>query len=319
MMESYKVQILVVPERQQGQRLDNFLLRELKGLPRSRIYRLIRRGEVRVNRRRCKPEAKLARGDQVRIPPYLGRSPALAGPPTEKLKQRLLDCILFKDETLLVLNKPAGMPVHGGTGIALGLIEALRQIRPEWMETELVHRLDRDTSGCLLIARQAQCLRHMQAEFRAGAVEKKYLALVHGDWPEELDVIDLALRKNELSSGERIVRVAADGKSARTRFRVRERLNGATLLEVALETGRTHQIRVHCQSAGHPVIGDPKYGHDSGDPAPIKHKRMALHAWKIAFRPAPEAALLRFEAPCDRHFTGLLETLRGTEQVAEIA
>lgn len=310
----HNVQFLLVPERQDGQRLDNFLLRELKGLPRSRIYSLIRRGEVRVNRKRCKPEARLSQGDQVRIPPYTGKQLAATGSPTEKLQQRLRDSVLFENDALLILNKPAGMSVHGGSGVTLGLIEALRQTHPDWMEAELAHRLDRDTSGCLVIARQAEFLRHIQAELRAGAVEKQYLALVHGNWPERLDLIDLPLRKNQLSSGERIVRADADGKPARSRFRVRERLPGATLLEVSLETGRTHQIRVHCQSAGHSIVGDPRYGRKQGDSAAIRHKRMALHAWRIAFRPAPEAEMLRFEAPCDRHFTRLLETLRKMAQ-----
>ena len=308
MSETYKAQMLVVPERQDGQRLDNFLLRELKGLPRSRVYRLIRTGEVRVNRGRCKPDTRLARGDQVRVPPYAGRRPANAGTPTDKLKQRLEDSVLFEDEALLVLNKPAGMPVHGGSGIALGLIEALRQTRPEWMEVELAHRLDRDTSGCLIIAKQVDFLRHIQAELRAGEVKKTYLALVHGAWPERLEKIDLPLRKNELASGERIVRADPGGKSALTTFQVRERFPEATLLQVGLETGRTHQIRVHCQSAGHPIIGDEKYGKS----AAIRHNRLALHAWRLAFRPTPKTESIHFEAPCDRHFTQLLQSLQNS-------
>ncbi len=311
MSEACKARLLVVPERQEGQRLDNFLLRELKGLPRSRVYRLIRTGEVRVNRGRGKPATRLARGDQVRVPPHVGRRPAAAGAPDDKLKRRLEHSVLFENEALLVLNKPAGMPVHGGSGIALGLIEALRQTRPEWMAAELAHRLDRDTSGCLVIAKQAAFLRHMQAELRAGAVEKKYLALVHGAWPEQLDLIDLPLRKRALASGERIVRAEPGGKHARTRFRVRERLPGASLLEIGLETGRTHQIRAHCRAAGHAIVGDSKYGRDSGDSrSSIRRRRLALHAWRIAFRPEREAALSRFEAPCDRRFADLLESLR---------
>lgn len=305
MTDTSKVQMLVVPERQSGQRLDNFLLRELKGLPRSRVYRLIRTGEVRVNRGRCKPDTRLSRGDQVRVPPFAGRRPAHIGTPTDKLRQRLEDSVLFENEALLVLNKPSGMPVHGGSGIALGLIEALRQIRPEWMEAELAHRLDRDTSGCLVIAKEADFLRHMQVELRTGKVEKTYLALVHGAWPEKLDTIDLPLRKNELASGERIVRANPDGKPALTTFRIRERLSDATLLQIGLETGRTHQIRVHCQSAGHPIIGDEKYGTNTA----IPHKYLALHAWQIAFRPTPNAEFSHFEAPCNRHFTQLLESL----------
>ena len=305
--------MLAVPERQSGQRLDNFLLRELKGLPRSRVYRLIRTGEVRVNRGRCKPNTRLSQGDRVRVPPYAGRRPARIGTPTNKLKQRLDDSVLFENEAFLILNKPAGLPVHGGSGIALGLIEAVRQIRPEWMEAELAHRLDRDTSGCLVIAKRADFLRHMQAELRAGNVEKTYLALVHGPWPENLCMIDLPLRKNELASGERIVRAMPGGKPARTRFRIRESLPEATLLEATLETGRTHQIRVHCQSAGHPIIGDEKY---AKNPA-IRHKHLALHAWRIAFRPTPNTKPTHFEAPRNRHFTQLLQSLKTAISHAE--
>ena len=305
MTDTSKPHMIRVPERQHGQRLDNFLLRELKGLPRSRVYRLIRTGEVRVNRGRCKPDTRLTQGDQVRIPPYAGRRPPHAATPTGKLKQRLIDSVLFEDEALLLLNKPAGMPVHGGSGIALGLIEALRQTRPEWIEAELAHRLDRETSGCLIIAKQADFLRHIQAELRSGKVRKTYLALVRGVWPDELDRIDLPLRKNELASGERVVRANRRGKPALTTFRVRERLPDATLLQIGLETGRTHQIRVHCQSAGHPIIGDEKYGENTA----IRHKHLALHAWRIAFRSASNAEPTQFEAPCNRHFTQLLKSL----------
>lgn len=306
MGESYKAQMLVVSERQSGQRLDNFLLRELKGLPRSRVYRLIRTGEVRVNRGRSKPDTRLSQGDQVRVPPYSGRQATHVGTPTEKLKQRLKDSVLFENEAFLILNKPAGLPVHGGSGIALGLIEALRQTRPEWIEAELAHRLDRDTSGCLIIAKQADFLRHIQAELRAGNVEKTYLALVHGAWPEDLDMIDLPLRKNHLASGERIVRPSPGGKPAKTHFKIQQRLPQATLLKVTLETGRTHQIRVHCQSAGHPIIGDEKYA----TPSTTRHKHLALHAWRIAFHPTPNTAPAQFEAPCSRHFKQLPQSLR---------
>ena len=307
MNDASKVQHLLVPDRQAGQRLDNFLLRELKGLPRSRIYRLIRRGEVRVNRGRCKPETRLREGDKVRIPPHRGSQPASPGIPSGKLSQRLIDSILFEDEAMLVLNKPADLPVHGGSGIVLGLIEALRQIRPEWTRAELAHRLDRETSGCLLIAKQIDFLRHIQTELRTGEVEKNYLALVHGDWPEKLELIDQPLRKNRLSSGERIVKADPKGKAARTRFRIRERLADATMLEIQLETGRTHQIRVHCQSAGHPIIGDRKYNHNT--PA-IHHRHLALHAREITFHPAPQKPRFHFQAPIPAYFTHLLLILR---------
>ena len=302
-----KARLVPVSERQAGQRLDNFLLRELKGLPRSRIYRLIRRGEVRVNQGRRKPETRLAAGDKVRIPPHRGSHPATPGQPSAKLKQRLIDSILLENGAMLILNKPANLPVHGGSGIALGLIEALRQTRPEWAEAELAHRLDRETSGCLVIAKSAEFLRHFQLALRVGEVAKRYLALVHGNWPGHLTRIDLPLRKNRLASGERIVRPDPAGKSASTAFQVRERLLGATLLEIQLETGRTHQIRVHCQTAGHPIIGDQKYSRAT--PA-IQHKHLALHASQLSFHPSPGKTPVHIKAPLPKNFTQMLKTLQ---------
>ncbi len=314
MNDSSKVRFLVVPALRQGQRLDNFLLRELKNLPRTRIYRLIRRGEVRINRGRCKPDSRLAAGDRIRIPPGAVGGPPPPAPPTEKLKRRLRGLVIFENQDLLILNKPAGLPAHGGSGIALGLIEALRQSHPDWLHAELAHRLDRDTSGCLIIAKQPAFLRHIQAAFRGAAVEKKYLALVHGAWPETLRRIELPLRKMRSGAGARVVGARATGKRAVTHFRIRERFWAATLLEATLETGRTHQIRVHCQSAGHAIIGDDRYRQDAGQSAEIHHGHLALHAWRIAFRPAPDAAVMRFEAPPDSRFTALLNGLR---QMAE--
>ena len=307
MNPSDKVQYVQVPGRQCGQRLDNFLLRELGSLPRSRIYRLIRRGEVRVNRGRCKPETRLEAGDQVRIPPHTGPQGAAPAAASEKLKQSLVDRILFEDEAMLVLNKPAGLPVHGGSGIRIGLIEALRQTRPEWFEAELAHRLDRETSGCLVIAKQAGFLRHVQHQFRTGAVDKHYLALVQGHWSQDIQLIDQPLRKNRLSSGERMVKPDPDGKAAKTRFRIKQPFANATLLEIQLETGRTHQVRVHCQHAGHPIIGDRKYNLDT---PVIPHKHLALHARKISFHPTTTTSQSTFEAPLPPHFNQLLKNLR---------
>ncbi len=302
-----KARLIPVPERQAGQRLDNFLLRELKGLPRSRIYRLIRRGEVRVNQGRRKPETRLATGDKVRIPPHRGSHPASSSQPSAKLKRRLIDSILLESGAMLILDKPVNMPVHGGSGIALGLIEALRQTRPEWAEAELAHRLDRETSGCLVIAKSAEFLRHFQLELRAGAVAKHYLALVHGNWPGDITRIEQPLRKTRLASGERVVRPDPAGKSASTSFQVRERLPGATLLEIQLETGRTHQIRVHCQAAGHPIIGDEKYSRGC---RAIQHKHLALHASQLSFRPSPAKPPIHIKAPQPQHFIQILKILR---------
>ena len=313
---SDKVQFVRIEELQHGQRLDNFLLRHLKGVPRSRVYRLIRRGEVRVNKKRSKPEQRLERGDQVRIPPYAGPEQQAPGKPGEGLQQLLLDSILREEEAFLVLNKPAGLAVHGGSGIRLGLIEALRQMRPEWRHLELAHRLDRDTSGCLVIAKNPIYLKPIQKQFKARDVEKQYLALVHGAWPGELSEIAVPLQKNELSGGERVVRVDPAGKPARTAFRVSERFADATLLEVAPETGRTHQIRVHCQHAGHPIVGDAKYVHDhhTGANARLnKADTLCLHAWKIRFTDPAGGGEIHVEAPLDRHFQAFLDAVAGPE------
>ena len=305
----HKVQVVRVQEAQHGQRIDNFLMRHLKGVPRSRVYRLIRRGEVRLNRKRCTPDRKLETGDQIRIPPFSGPGESPRKKPGPGLAQLLLDSVLHEDDQLLVLNKPAGMAVHGGSGIRLGLIETLRQLKPEWRQLELTHRLDRDTSGCLVIAKNSRVLKHIQAEFKARHITKCYLALVHGSWPEAGDRIDAPLRRNALSSGERMVRVAADGKPSRTWFRVVRRFRNATLVEARPQTGRTHQIRVHCQHGGHPIVGDPKYTtrHAAADLAKVRH--LCLHAASIEFTPAPEKPSLRIEAPLDKTLRALMERL----------
>ncbi|MEX2469169.1 MAG: RluA family pseudouridine synthase, partial [Pseudohongiellaceae bacterium] len=302
-----------IEEMQHGQRLDNFLLRVLKGVPRSRVYRLIRRGEVRVNKKRSKPEQRLERGDQVRIPPYAGPEQSQPGKPGEGLQELLFASVMHEDEAVLILNKPAGLAVHGGSGIRLGLIEALRQMRPDWRHLELAHRLDRDTSGCLVIAKNPIQLKPIQEQFKARDVEKHYLALVHGQWPEALAEITVPLQRNELSGGERVVKVDPAGKPARTLFRVRQRFADATLLEVTPETGRTHQIRVHCQHAGHPIVGDARYVHSRhlGSNGHLNQTRtLCLHAWKIRFRHPADGAALSAAAPLDRHFQQILDSLQ---------
>lgn len=309
-----KVQLVRIAPLHDGQRLDNYLIRELKGVPRSRIYRFIRRGEVRVNKKRAKPEQRLRAGDQVRVPPFAGADRPDPGPPREGLRKLLLQAIVEDKQDYLVLNKPAGLAVHGGSGIRLGMIEAVRKLRPEWAHTELAHRLDRDTSGCLVIAKNPKYLKYLQEQFKQRHVLKTYLALVHGEWPENMTRVQLPLRKNPLDSGERrLVMVDPAGKAADTGFRVLERLPGATLLEVKPHTGRTHQIRVHCQHAGHPVVGDDRYAQprDKGRVRLVDSSRhLCLHAWKIAFTEAPGGPEVSFEAAPDTHFAGLLEQLR---------
>ena len=309
MVSNEEVQLVKVLEPQVDQRLDNFLIRRLKGVPRTRIYRLIRRGEVRVNKKRCKPEQKLVLGDQVRIPPYTGSSSPEAGKPSLALQKFLLESILYEDEQVLVINKPAGLAVHAGSGIRLGLIEAIRQCKPEWAELELAHRLDRATSGCLVIAKNTRFLKHIQRELKERNVKKTYLALVHGKWPENLLEVDVALQKEAVGEGERVVRVRDSGKPSLTRFSVRERYRGATLVEAMPETGRTHQIRVHCQHVGHGIVGDPKYTTKvaPGDLSGVKN--LCLHAWKIQFSVPDSAILIAVQAEPDSHLQSLLARL----------
>lgn len=281
------VQVLVVGEEAAGQRIDNYLLKLLKGVPKSRIYRLLRKGEVRVNKGRIKPEYKLMDGDSVRVPPI--RVAERTAPEdvfvSDGLSRQLQGAILFEDERLLIINKPSGLAVHGGSGVSVGLIEALRRIRPDERFLELVHRLDRDTSGCVMLAKKRSTLKTLHGLLRGNGVDKRYLALVEGRWSSRKVQVKLPLEKNVLQSGERMVRVNPDGKYALTRFEVVQRFPGATLVEARPVTGRTHQIRVHCQAAGHPIIGDDKYGRDEVNEQFRKEgvQRLFLHAHSLGF------------------------------------
>jgi len=303
---------------EQGQRLDKALGRLLPGVPRSHLFRLIRRGEVRINGRRASPEQRLAAGDRLRVPPMRvepaqGTGAAVGAPRVPAvLLRRVEACILHSDERLLVLDKPSGIAVHGGSGLTFGIIEALRAARPT--ETlELVHRLDRDTSGLLLVARRRPALRTLHALLREGAVRKSYLALVAGKWRQSRQRIDAPLRTDLRVGGERTVRVTAQGgKASLTEFRVVERYGEqATLIEAILHTGRTHQIRVHAGHAGHPVLGDDKYG----DPAAnaqmraLGLQRMFLHAHSCAFTWPESGVEQSFNAPLPPQLRDLLDRL----------
>lgn len=309
MSVSEGVQRIKVEKAYIGQRLDNFLVRHLKGVPRTRIYRLIRRGEVRVNKKRCKPERKLDLGDEIRIPPYTGSSSPQIGHASPALKRFLIESILFENDQLLVINKPAGLAVHGGTSIRLGLIEALRQCKPEWSVVELAHRLDKATSGCLVISKNSIFLKYIQKEFKVKNVKKTYLALVHGAWPESLRCVDAPLRKEALGDNARIVRVSETGKSALTRFSLKRQYKGASLIEAMPETGRTHQIRVHCQHAGHAIVGDEKYTFKAVNKTLGRVKSLCLHAWKIEFNLPDEASTVKVQAPADNSLESLLVEL----------
>lgn len=308
---SQKVRFVTIESDLAGQRIDNFLRTQLKGVPKSMIYRILRKGEVRVNKGRVKPEYKLQADDLIRIPPVrVAEEKDTPNPKLEKVAE-LENCILFEDDRILVINKPSGTAVHGGSGLSFGLIEGLRALRPDAKFMELVHRLDRDTSGCILIAKKRSALRHLHAQLREGQMDKRYQALVAGQWPENRFKVKAPLLKNVLQSGERLVSVNDSGKPSETRYRILTRYEDATLVEASPITGRTHQIRVHCQHAGHPIACDPKYG-DSGFDETMKSrglKRLFLHAASIQFLHPGTEEQIRFQAPLDEQLTNALKQL----------
>lgn len=307
------VRYVEVTEDQAGVRLDNFLTRLLEGVPRSRVFRIVRRGEVRVNGKRASPETRLQTGDKVRVPPVSLPSPD-APPPVARVPRSLIetvrDAIITENDRLIVINKPAGIAVHGGSGVSFGIIEALRAGRPE--ETlELVHRLDRDTSGCLLVSRKPAALRVLHALMRDGEVEKGYLALVKGPWDLGKKRIDVPLNTDTRVGGERTVRVQAGGKTAVSTFSpVQFFRNRASMVEVDLDTGRTHQIRVHAAHVGHPVAGDDKYG-DKDFNARMREEgltRMFLHSHRISFD-WPNGGDFSASAPLPADLAAVLDAL----------
>ncbi|MCB1671756.1 MAG: RluA family pseudouridine synthase [Gammaproteobacteria bacterium] len=311
MSDHPQVQFTRVEAGAAGQRLDNFLLAQLKGCPKSRIYRMIRKGEVRLNRKRARPDSRVAEGDMVRIPPVRLAERTAPPKPGASLADLLQNRILLENDDFLVIDKPAGLAVHGGSGVRLGLIEALRQIRPEWQSLELVHRLDRDTSGCLIVAKNSIFLKEINRQLKNKSVSKIYLALVQGFWPDTLHEIDAPLQKYRLESGEGMVRVADEGKPALTRFRVLEHFGRlATLVEVQLETGRTHQIRVHCRHAGHAILGDAKYGSRDLPAALQGVQRLCLHAARLEFSYPSGGPGYRIEAALDADFEATVKLLR---------
>ncbi|WP_100657493.1 23S rRNA pseudouridine(955/2504/2580) synthase RluC [Alteromonas flava] len=310
-----KVQIHEIDAEHQGQRVDNYLHAKLKGVPKSLVYRILRKGEVRVNKKRVKPEYKLQAGDTLRIPPVRQAEPnALPSVKLDKVAN-LESFILFEDDRLLVINKPNGIAVHGGSGLSFGLIEGLRALRPEAKFMELVHRLDRETSGCILIAKKRSALKHLHEQLREKQVDKRYWALVEGHWPDNRFKVKAPLHKNVMQSGERMVFVNPQGKPSETRFRVLQKFTDCTLVEASPITGRTHQIRVHCQHAGHVIAGDPKYGNANFDEQlkAIGLNRLFLHARSIAFLHPHTEQQVRFEAPLDDSLTHLLKGLEGRQ------
>jgi 23S rRNA pseudouridine955/2504/2580 synthase len=290
------VQKIVIDQELAGQRIDNFLMRRLPGVPRSRVYRLLRRGEVRVNGGRVKAEYKLAPGDEVRVPPVSIRPPA--PPPPDRQAADMLDRAIYEDKRLLVVNKPTGVAVHGGSGISHGVIELLRAARPDLKDLSLVHRIDRETSGCLVLAKRRSALRDLHAKFREGVVEKNYLGLAAGDWQHGDVICDAPLLVDHRRDGDRHVIVSDEGKRARTRISLSRTYGNFSLLQCRPLTGRTHQIRVHAQVMGHPLVVDERYGDSQANRHARKLglKRLFLHAQSIAF-PDKSGNELHFTAP----------------------
>lgn len=303
-----KVLQIEITEENHDQRLDNFLITLLKGVPKSRIYRIVRKGEVRVNKGRVEVNHRLKTGDIVRIPPVriAERSEEVFVP--TNLKDALQHSILYEDDGFLIVNKPAGFAVHGGSGVSSGIIEGLRLLRPEAKFLELVHRLDKDTSGCLVIAKKRSALRAFHAIFRDNQVKKTYIALLSGQWKKKKLVVNAPLLKNIAKGGERMVMVSSAGKEAETIFTRLTAFAESTLVEAAPKTGRTHQIRVHALHLGHPIVGDERYGRDDVNLAFKQkgYKRMFLHAKTLTFSHPLTGEAMKITAPLPQQLELLL-------------
>jgi 23S rRNA pseudouridine955/2504/2580 synthase len=291
------------------QRLDNFLITHLKGVPKSHIYRIVRKGEVRVNKGRVDVKYRLATGDMVRIPPVRVAERNEESYIPQGLQAALQQGILFEDEGFIIVNKPAGFAVHGGSGVSSGIIEGLRLIRPEAHFLELVHRLDKDTSGCLLIAKKRSALRKLQELFRNSQIHKTYHALLTGQWAKKQLVVTAPLLKNISKGGERMVVISQSGKAAETLFKRLQLFRNATLVEASPKTGRTHQIRVHAASMGHPIVGDERYGVDEVNRVfkTKGYKRMFLHAETLKFQHPVTGVLMNISAPLPPQLANLLK------------
>ena len=313
------VRRLLIDEGAAGQRLDNYLLRILKGVPKTHVYRVIRSGEVRVNKGRAQADTRLQLGDEVRLPPVRVAQSASPAAPAREFP------VVYEDEHLIAVDKPAGVAVHGGSGVSSGVIEQLRQARPGARFLELVHRLDKETSGLLLIAKKRAALTNLQEQFRGRETGKTYAALVAGTWPAKLKVIDVALHKFLTAEGERRVRPVADdhdeGRRSITLVSVSRSFSAFTLLDVTIKTGRTHQIRVHLQANGHPIVGDEKYGDFAfnkalarGEPVPgcapkTRFDRMFLHAKRLRFAHPASGEAIELAAPLPSECESLLRRL----------
>jgi 23S rRNA pseudouridine955/2504/2580 synthase len=303
----YPTQKLLIGADADGQRIDNYLMSQLKGVPRSHIYRILRKGEVRVNGGRKKPVYKLEKDDLVRVPPIKIDHVEQVNVP-ERVYQELLAGVLFENDLLMVINKPSGMAVHSGTGVSFGVIEAMKQHHKASEKLELVHRIDRDTSGCLLLAKDRKTLNALQNSFRSRDMQKSYLALIKGKLPAKSIVVTKPLEKREIS-GENMVVVSPEGKSAHSEFILQQRFMGASFVKVVIKTGRTHQIRVHAKSLGQPLAGDSKYGDSEFNRHCKKYggNRLFLHAAELAFELGDES--FQFKAPLPDELQAVLDKL----------
>jgi 23S rRNA pseudouridine955/2504/2580 synthase len=310
-MPKTPVQYLTVAEDFAGQRIDNFLMTHLKGVPKTHVYRILRKGEVRVNKKRVAPSYRIKFNDQVRLPPLDLAERKAKTSIGKDFADFLRERILYEDDQILVVNKPAGIAVHGGSGVKLGLIEAFRLMFPSLKNLELAHRLDVETSGCLMIAKKRSVLRELHALQREGQIRKIYHTLTKGHWKEEAMTVDLPLQKNILQSGERMVRVHAEGKPSTTIFSHLQTYTYATLLEVLLKTGRTHQIRVHAAHLGHPVACDEKYGDREFNKIIRKLglSRIFLHAYSLDFVLPKTQERIKITAPLDKDLVECLKAL----------
>ncbi len=309
-MQKSPVQYFTIEADFAGQRIDNFLVTRLKNVPKTHIYRILRKGEVRVNKKRVQPNYRVQAGDSVRLPP-LQLEVKHVSAPNQRTVATLEDRILYEDKHLLIINKPSGIPVHGGTGVSMGVVETLRTMYPKLPQLELAHRLDADTSGCLILAKKRSVLRELHELLRAGNVRKIYWTLTKGHWKQAELRVDVALQKNQLSSGERIVRVNKEGKQSLTVFRPLETYTDAMLVEAALFTGRTHQIRVHAQYRSHPIAGDEKYGDREFNKKMREYglKRLFLHAHSIEFVLPSTGETITVSAPLDPDLEACLKSL----------
>lgn len=305
-----KIQFIIISEDQSNRRIDHFLLSQFNNMPKSHLYRLLRKGEIRVNKKRVKPDYRVQTGDILRIPPLRiseEQTSTVKVPPY--FVEKLANCVLYEDANLFIINKPAGIAVHGGSMTPIGLIEALRQIRSDVRFMELVHRLDRDTSGCLIIAKKHSILRELHQLLREGQIIKTYYALTMGHWSLKINRVEVPLQKNVLQSGERMVKVNSSGKKSITEFQVIREFGIASFVKVQLETGRTHQIRVHAKHVGHPIAGDEKYGDRAFNNVMRKKglHRLFLHAYQVGFTLPGTKQHFSVKAPLDQELEDFLD------------